>query len=566
MEKIVSWILVSTLAAPLLFGCETSNRNYSQTGRVIDVTAQNNNPENQRPLSLAEQSLSQQNATTNQQISGSQSYPNYGNNAGTSYGNSQAIPNGAPTVGRPASDLTVPVGQNGIVGNSNLDDLHASRVDPNDRNHSGLIETPLTEPALPDMSGINSQFSDATASNNNLYSNATIPGNAAQQVSRPAYNQNVTIPSSVAVPQSQTTSNRVVSQSPAQQVSMPKNEDLSQKSTSSGNWLLVDSSAAQQDESNTAARQEALQNSTAVSYQASQTTTAGPDQYRVVKGDTLYSIAFRYGLDYHTLADINKIEPPYNLAVGQVLTLKLKASAPKAYVVQKGDTLYSIAKKNNQSVAVLASVNNLEPPYNVIVGQKLYLSREEAAGASKANAADKGNMEVPVAGQQVAANNKQPTSNQQSKPTTSTSKPAASTSTTAQTPIINSKTRKVSGVTWSWPTSGRVVEQFSTAEQGNKGLDIEGKRGQAIFSAADGQVVYSGNALRGFGNLVIINHSNEFLSAYAHNDALLVKEGQKVKRGQQIARMGNTDASSVRLHFEIRYRGQSVNPINYLPK
>ena len=136
----------------------------------------------------------------------------------------------------------------------------------------------------------------------------------------------------------------------------------------------------------------------------------------------------------------------------------------------------------------------------------------------------------------------------------------------AQTPIVNSKTRKVAGVTWSWPTTGKVIEQFSTAETGNKGIDIAGNRGQAILSAADGQVVYSGNALRGFGNLIIINHNNEYLSAYAHNDVMLVKEGQKVKRGQHIARMGNTDAASTRLHFEIRYRGQSVNPVSYLPK
>lgn len=335
-------------------------------------------------------------------------------------------------------------------------------------------------------------------------------------------------------------------------------------SASTGSVLLAQNNTAGAGSTATSStRAMAPDSSSATIYQNKISTTAGPDRYKVVKGDTLYSIAFRYGLDYHALANINKIDPPYNLAVGQVLLLNLKAQEAPSYVVQKGDTLYSIARKNGQSVNFLASVNNLEPPYTLKLGQKLLLSRENAVTP----ATQKENAEVPVAGSTTAS-----TTTAATKPSTSTAttKPATTkpaTSTVAQTPIVQTKTRKVSGVTWSWPTtSGRVIEQFSTSEQGNKGLDISGQRGQAVLAAADGQVVYSGNALRGFGNLIIINHTNEYLSAYAHNDALLVKEGQKVKRGQQIARMGNTDASSVRLHFEIRYRGQSVNPISYLPK
>lgn len=354
-------------------------------------------------------------------------------------------------------------------------------------------------------------------------------------------------------------------QSAAQQVQPTAPEPVA--SSSSGNWLLVDSAEAQADVNNTALEQKvlaqkAVDDSARTVYQNKIATTAGPDRYAVVKGDTLYSIAFRYGLDYHALAKINQIEPPYNLKVGQVLQLNLKQQEAPSYVVQKGDTLYSIARKNNQSVSFLAGVNNLEPPYNLRVGQKILLSRDNSMSASASATAKKEDV-VPVAGQ------KAPTTTAATKPTTSdskatTTKPAASSQ--AQTPIVKTATRKVAGVTWSWPTTGRVIEQFSTAEQGNKGVDIAGKRGQAIIAAADGQVVYSGNALRGFGNLIIINHTNEYLSAYAHNDVLLVKEGQKVKRGQQIARMGSTDASSPRLHFEIRYRGQSVNPVSYLPK
>lgn len=555
MDKIVSWLLVSTLATPLLFGCETSNRNYSQAGRVVDITAQNNN-QSERPVSIVEQSLSQSNSANNNGM--------YVGSSGVS-----SVVNPNPSTGSSVQEVN--------IDGSFSSEQNSSSFGSDGSSSGSLVEEEVITPTLPNMSGLNSQFSNATASNNNIYSNATIQGNVASPVSRPAYNQNVTIPGSVSVPQNQTVSNQAYKPAapvtPASPVDRaPVNEDLTQNSTSSGNWLLLDSSGAKQDAQNTAAEQQALNNSAAVTYQASKTPTAGPDQYRVTKGDTLYSIAFRYGLDYHKLAEINNIKPPYNISVGQVLTLKLQASAPKAYIVQKGDTLYSIAKKNNQQVSVLASVNSLEPPYNISVGQKLYLSREEATSA-KDNTANKGNMEVPVAGQQIASTTKPTTSTNTgaaTKPTTTTTTTTAQNTTKAPAPakpqIVNFKSRKVSGVTWSWPTSGRVVEKFSTAEQGNKGVDIEGKRGQAIFSAADGQVVYSGNALRGFGNLIIINHSNEFLSAYAHNEALLVKEGQKVKRGQQIASMGNTDAASVRLHFEIRYRGQSVDPINYLPK
>ncbi len=347
-----------------------------------------------------------------------------------------------------------------------------------------------------------------------------------------------------------------------------------QASSSSGNWLLVDSAEAQEDVNNTALEQkvlaqQAVSDSARTVYQNKLATTAGPDRYAVVKGDTLYSIAFRYGLDYHALANINKIDPPYNLSVGQVLVLNLKAQEAPSYVVQKGDTLYSIARKNGQSVSFLAGVNDLEPPYNLKVGQKILLSRDNSVSASSAASAAKSENVVPVAGQKnptTSTPSKATASNNKGSSATQASSSSASSSANATTPIVKTATRKVAGVTWSWPTTGRVIEQFSTAEQGNKGVDIAGKRGQSIIAAADGQVVYSGNALRGFGNLIIINHTNEYLSAYAHNDVLLVKEGQKVKRGQQIARMGSTDTSSPRLHFEIRYRGQSVNPVSYLPK
>jgi lipoprotein NlpD len=118
---------------------------------------------------------------------------------------------------------------------------------------------------------------------------------------------------------------------------------------------------------------------------------------------------------------------------------------------------------------------------------------------------------------------------------------------------------------WKWPAKGRVVNKFSSGEQGNKGIDIAGQRGQAVVSTASGSVVYSGSALRGYGNLIIVKHNDDYLSAYAHNDKLLVTEGQTVSAGQKIATMGSSGTSQVMLHFEIRYQGNSVNPERYLP-
>ena len=119
---------------------------------------------------------------------------------------------------------------------------------------------------------------------------------------------------------------------------------------------------------------------------------------------------------------------------------------------------------------------------------------------------------------------------------------------------------------WTWPSKGKIIDKFSLAAEGNKGVDIAGSKGDPIIAAADGKVVYTGNALRGYGNLIIIKHSESYLSAYAHNDSINVKEQQWVKAGQQIARMGNSGTDQTMLHFEIRFKGKSVDPLRYLPK
>lgn len=136
----------------------------------------------------------------------------------------------------------------------------------------------------------------------------------------------------------------------------------------------------------------------------------------------------------------------------------------------------------------------------------------------------------------------------------------------ASTPVATSTNNGGPVSSWKWPTDGKIIDNFSASEGGNKGIDIAGSRGQSVVATASGRVVYAGNALRGYGNLIIIKHNDDYLSAYAHNDTMLVREQQEVQAGQKIATMGSTGTSSVRLHFEIRYKGKSVNPLRYLPQ
>lgn len=257
------------------------------------------------------------------------------------------------------------------------------------------------------------------------------------------------------------------------------------------------------------------------------------------------------------------------------------------YEVKKGDTLYFIAYVTNKDVNDLVSYNKLSAPYTIHPGQKLKLWRPSysapAYGKSTVAAA-------AVAAPAAASTTSSAASNPKIIPKPSkSSKPSPAQTTTKVvkkdspkkveqskskeyvgskgkqnvTPTTKPTSDKVSK--WLWPTKGRVIKNFSVGEQGNKGIDIAGQRGQPIVSTAGGTVVYSGNALRGYGNLVIVKHNDNYLSAYAHNDRLLVSEGQSVKPGQKIATMGSSGASSVRLHFEIRYQGKSVNPKRYLP-
>lgn len=242
------------------------------------------------------------------------------------------------------------------------------------------------------------------------------------------------------------------------------------------------------------------------------------------------------------------------------LSQKVKNSiAASQYIVKKGETLYSIAWRADVDVRTLAKLNNISSPYKIFPGQKLNLSAKHSQPSSnksytkKPTKSSSENIHSGVK-KAVAPNKKQEYGG------TATGQNVSKKSVTNPTEF-SQKIRK-----WQWPAKGKVIASFSTAAQGNKGIDIAGSRGDKIKAAADGKVVYAGDALNGYGKLIIVKHNDDYLSAYAHNDSILVKEQQSVKAGDVIARMGDTDAERVMLHFEVRFRGKSVNPMKYLPK
>ncbi len=250
------------------------------------------------------------------------------------------------------------------------------------------------------------------------------------------------------------------------------------------------------------------------------------------------------------------------------------------YVVKKGDTLYFISYITGKDVNDIIRYNNLKKPYTIHPGQKLDLWRPSYIAPSYGGTGV-GKITTPTSSlsSNTANKNQQLSYKNNSKNQQSAKKYSKNGLDQSKTkeyveskgkqnvkkPINETSPPNQKISKWLWPTKGRVIKNYSAGDHGNKGIDIAGRRGQSIVSTAGGTVVYSGNALRGYGNLVIVKHNDNYLSAYAHNDRLLVHEGQSVKAGQKIATMGSSGTSSVRLHFEIRYQGKSVNPNRYLP-
>ena len=264
--------------------------------------------------------------------------------------------------------------------------------------------------------------------------------------------------------------------------------------------------------------------------------------YKVNKGDTMFLIAYLTGMDVKDLASMNNMKEPYSLSVGQ--TLKISNCSTK--------TVTTTVPVKTTAPAAPAAPAEPEVTYTPGANGTQIGSDGTVIGPIKSGVAT-GGASTPAF-----------TNNTPSTPVTTTTQVET---TTNDTPInANVVAPVASNIAWQWPTQGNVIQGFSNTDGGNKGVDISGSRGQAVKAAASGRVVYAGNALRGYGNLIIIKHNDDFLSAYAHNDKILVSDQQEVKAGQEIAKMGSTGTNAVKLHFEIRYKGKSVDPVRYLPR
>ena len=236
---------------------------------------------------------------------------------------------------------------------------------------------------------------------------------------------------------------------------------------------------------------------------------AGPD-YWVEPGDTLYAVAFRLGMDYRTLASLNNIDPPFVIRVGQALKTAPDAALGSVPAIPKANPSEASAMQRGSRANAENAVGSAIAP------------AKRAATQSKAG-------------------------------------PLSRTLSAAKTPPPNAPVER-----WLWPAEGTVSRAY-LAER-HKGIDLVGERGSPVMATAAGVVVYSGTDVTGYGALLIVKHNDTYLSAYGHNDALLAAEGQHVDAGQVIARMGSTSSDSVKLHFEIRRNGRPVNPTSLLPQ
>jgi len=223
------------------------------------------------------------------------------------------------------------------------------------------------------------------------------------------------------------------------------------------------------------------------------------------------------------------------------------------YTVKPGDTLIRIGLENGQSPKDIARWNSLENPNRIEVGQVLRMVPPVPTEAAPVATVK------PVASSSAVSTALPPAA----APANAASAPASASSAPASAAAASAPSAADDDIGWIWPTRGPVVGEFDEVK--NKGVDIGGVAGEPILAAADGKVVYAGSDLRNYGNLIILKHNNTYLTAYAHNRTLLVKEDQVVKKGQKIAEMGSSDAERVKLHFELRRLGKAVDPLKYSP-
>ncbi len=315
----------------------------------------------------------------------------------------------------------------------------------------------------------------------------------------------------------------------------------------------------------------------------------GPGAYSAFPGDTVYGVAQRFRVPVRTLIETNGLKPPYRLVAGE----RLQVPVREEHVVQSGDTLLAISRIYGVDQSSLARANNLTPPYALEPGQRLTLpgridanlaampqdQQQAYVAPTVSSAGNDGSMSVE---ELPAATGRQPSKQQpatQSAVAPSTSdttaptapqKPAPKTTATKQADTEVAAIPPQAprgGERFLWPVKGRIISSFGPKKGGlnNDGINIAAPAGTNVIAADSGVVAYAGNELRGFGNLLLIRHADGWVTAYAHNEKLLVRRGERVKRGQAIAQIGSTgNVSAPQLHFEIRKGTDPVDPLKYL--
>lgn len=292
--------------------------------------------------------------------------------------------------------------------------------------------------------------------------------------------------------------------------------------------------------------------------------------YRVVKGDTLYSIAFKRGLDYRDVAQWNGIAAPqYRILVGQ----EIRFSPPGMQTAPADVHPSTVSASHTATAQTPAPASSPALAAPAVAAPKNTSMFEDVPNEPAASAS----VQTESAAPQASASTPKP-----SQPIAVAAPPAAPIVAAASPPTVLPATRtaaeppppkpanesaasNVGGIAWRWPNAGKLIGTYVAGDQTKQGVDIAGSAGDPVQAAADGEVVYSGNGLLGYGELIIVKHNASFLSAYGHNRKRLVTEGDKVRAGQQIAEMGSSASSRDELHFEIRKNGKPVNPLDFLP-
>ncbi|MFG6177105.1 peptidoglycan DD-metalloendopeptidase family protein [Halomonas sp. THAF12] len=341
--------------------------------------------------------------------------------------------------------------------------------------------------------------------------------------------------------------------------------------------------------------------------------TDRPASYTVAPGDTLYGIAWRHDMDYRDLARLNHIEPPYRIQPGQQLSLGDSATASSGGAGESGQAVTAAAASAGGAVATGlgggtqddGSLDWLLPDGSTERSGESAGSEDSSSGtaaASEARAEGPGPVYDPdspgadgelsdsdqaerrrreaqaqaetqsqadAQSQSQAAEERQVADSGSQAEAESDVQADAGTQVAGEPAAENRESRRytpVDDVPWQWPVNGEVVGGFGEGGSITAGIDIDGQKGQPVKAAGPGIVVYAGSGVRGYGNLILLKHNDQYLSAYAHNDTLRVKENDVVEAGEVIATMGDSDAEDVRLHFEVRKDGQPQDPLEYLPK